>query len=80
MPRYAIAPDASARTTRCHCNHECLQDAPPIRFCQLEAFADGKLLFITEPKGNGCHYKVLFGDRAFCGCPVRRAIFEKYHV
>jgi hypothetical protein len=29
---------------------------------------------------DGCRYKVPFGDRAFCGCPVRRAIFERYRV
>jgi hypothetical protein len=78
MPRHEAEPDVVAQATRCHRNHGCLQDGPPIRFCQLEAI--GQLLFVTEPNGNGCRYKVPFGDRAFCGCPVRRAIFEKYHV
>ena len=82
MPGYDIARDIIAQTTRCHCDHECLCDGPAARFClcQLEPFAGGKVLFIIEPRGEPCRYRVPFGGRAFCGCPVRRAVFEKYHV
>ena len=82
MPKYVIEPDIIARATRCHCSLGCLRDGQASRFClcQLEPYAGGKLLFVTEACEEPCRYNVPFGDRAFCGCPVRRAIFEKYQA
>jgi hypothetical protein len=80
MPTYVIEPDVVARAMMCHRNHGCVQEEGAFRFCQLEPAAEGAVLFIRDPSENGCRYKVPFGDRAFCGCPVRQAIFDKYQV
>ena len=66
--------------TKCDKNFECLSNENYICLTSsVDRAIDGKVHFITCIFEN-CHYKMRFGNSQICNCPVRKEIFNKYHI
>ena len=81
-----ISDDALSRTVKCPSNFYCLNDkrhamcseAKPL--CRVNYYIGKTDLVVTYPGNEDCPYKVNFGKRYICSCPVRQEIYQRYHI
>ncbi len=65
---------------RCAYKHSCIEtgtcgDRP---LCKVESTLNHQISFLDTEKSAVCNYRILFGGKQLCMCPVRTFIFEHY--
>jgi hypothetical protein len=82
-----ISDDARNRTKECTSNFYCLSNKNDPRcsdhkpLCSVDYFIGKRNLIVKFSNNNeDCPYKVKFGLRYSCSCPVRQEIFERYNI
>jgi hypothetical protein len=76
MP-YTVSQEIIDKTNRCKKNMECLKSAP---CCRIETRFENKAAFVHCLYPGDCNYKVHFGDRVCCTCPVRMDLSKTYGI
>ena len=67
-------------TTKCDKNFECLKNKNyTCNTSIVDRAIGGRVHFINCSVSN-CNYKMAFGNSYICNCPVRKEIFNKYHI
>ena len=65
---------------RCGHGHSCLETGKcgshPL--CKVDSSLSGQISFLNTKDLVVCSYRILFGGRQLCMCPVRTFIFEHY--
>jgi hypothetical protein len=74
-----VSNETLSQTTRCKKNMSCLKGSTD-HLCPVEQCVRGKVHFVTCLNKEGCSYRIPFADGQVCHCPVRKEIYNKYHV
>jgi hypothetical protein len=80
-----ISDETLSRTTKCPSNFHCLNDGQHAKcsdatpLCRVDYFI-GNTDLVVSPGHEDCPYKVSFGMRYVCSCPVRQEIYQRYHI
>lgn len=48
--------------------------------CEVVFCVNNKLMGIELKAGPGCSYRISEDERHYCICPVRKEIYNKYHI
>ena len=48
--------------------------------CKAEKCILESVLYIKCRDGNYCNYQYSIGNNVFCGCPVRKEIYNNYQI
>lgn len=84
--KFEINSDTIKRTTKCHCNLNCLNDnenptccdGKPL--CPVESTIGKDMLHVAFNNDHNCSYKLDFVKAGFiCNCPVRYEIYKRYN-
>ena len=67
------------RTTRCEKNLSCMSEQRN-ELCKITRNVEDKVYFVKCQENESCSYRLSFGDSFICNCPVRKEIYNKYHV
>lgn len=66
-------------TTKCNKDFACLKkNGKPS--CAVEDCINDQVLFVSFLNNEYCPYRESFGNEFICGCPVRKALFDKYRI
>ncbi len=74
-----ISEDVLKKATMCSKNLSCL-NREKRDMCRVEYAVSKDLLFVKKDGVPFCNYRMFYGDGAICKCPVRIAIYERYHI
>lgn len=74
-----VSEESRRETTRCEKDFTCLSGSKP-DLCKVEYCVDGRVHFIKCLNQELCSYRLFFGKRAFCSCPVRKELFNNHGV
>ncbi len=80
MSAFKVPEKVVQQADRCAHNHGCLEtgtcgDRP---FCKVESSLNHQISFLKTKELATCNYRILFGGKQLCMCPVRTFIFEHY--
>lgn len=75
--KFEISESTVAAASECRKGHACLGTHAK-DLCKVEHCVDGKLHFVRCRHHDACGYQRSFGSGAFCACPVRQELFNKY--
>jgi len=67
------------KATKCHKNFSCI-DCENRSMCEAEYAISKNFLFVKRNGSPYCEYRMFYGDGTICSCPVRLAIYNKYHI
>jgi hypothetical protein len=80
MSKLEISEDTIRRTTKCHSNFHCLNDAENPK-CPVEADLGSGLVIVNFNNASSCNYSIPFEiDKIICHCPVRYEIYKHYRM
>ena len=74
---YKINSETIKSAVKCKKNFSCLNGNNPT-FCSIVCNVSDKIHFVKSKKI--CVYQNSFGGSVFCGCPVRKEIYNKYKI
>jgi len=67
------------KATKCYKNFSCL-DCERRDMCKAEYGISKDFIFVKRDGSPYCDYRIFYGDGTICSCPVRVAIYNKYHI
>ena len=65
------------KAVNCDKNFACLKQGVG---CEVEYAVNKEILFVKDNGQMYCNYRMFYGDGTICMCPVRLAIYNKYHI
>ncbi len=75
-----VSNEAISQTTKCKKNMSCLKGATDA-LCSVERCVNAELHLVTCLDKENCSYRISFGKKGqFCGCFVRKDIYNKYNI
>jgi len=80
MSRFIVPERVIQQADRCVHKNSCVEngtcgDRP---LCRVESALSHQISFLKTEKLEVCNYRLNFGGRELCMCPVRTFIFEHY--
>lgn len=85
--KFEISIDTIKRTTKCHANFSCLNDAENpksndrLAICPVEDYIAHDMVFVDFQDNSFCNYNMLYGTKnRICHCPVRNEIYKRYNM
>jgi len=77
--KFIISERARQGTTKCKTGYSCLNGEGK-NICKVVECIDWKIHFVECLIENDCSYQNLIGSKNYCGCPIRKEIYNKYNV
>ena len=74
-----INEDILKKTTECEKNFGCLSSKTR-DFCEVDYCTGNGVLFVKSKFEKYCPYKMSFGYKFICRCPVRNEIYRRYKI
>lgn len=68
------------QTTKCNENFACLTDKEHHCLKSKVDYSVGEKLIFIHCSNIYCNYRMHFGNRVLCHCPIRKAIYFKYNI
>jgi len=68
-----------SKTSECEKNLSCMSEKRK-ELCKVTHNVEDKVYFVECQDTESCIYRLSFGAAFICNCPVRKAIYNKYHV
>ena len=68
-----------SKTRECEKNISCMSEKRN-ELCKVIHNVEDKVCFVECLDTASCGYRLSFGSAFICTCPVRKAIYNKYHV
>ncbi|MCB1859113.1 MAG: hypothetical protein KDI63_12610 [Gammaproteobacteria bacterium] len=76
---YKIPVEIVEQANKCKRDHACLSDRD-FKLCSVDLQHTTERTVIVCEDRSECPYNSPIGGQFVCSCPVRHAIFRKYHV
>jgi len=80
MSTFKVPEKVIRQADRCGHEHSCLDTgkcgARPM--CQVKSSLNHQISFLNTEESAACNYRILFGGKQLCMCPVRTFIFEHH--
>ena len=80
MSMFQVPDQVIQQADRCGYGHSCLEigkcGSRPL--CKVDSSLNHQLSFLNTKESAACNYRILFGGKQLCMCPVRTFIFEHY--
>jgi hypothetical protein len=74
----AIDESTVKSTTNCDKGMTCL-DGVKESICEDDYYVTDKVFFVNCLNNKLCNYRVHFGNKLLCTCPIRKEIFRRYN-
>ncbi|WP_339133892.1 MAG: hypothetical protein WGN25_13960 [Candidatus Electrothrix sp. GW3-4] len=74
-----VSEEARERAAKCKKGFSCL-DKNKQDICQAEKCLLESVLYIRCRDNSTCNFQYTLGEDVLCGCPVRKEIYNRYHI
>jgi len=65
-------------TTNCEKGMQCLHGVTE-KLCKVNNSVMNEVFFVSCLNKQKCSYRISFGYKFMCTCPIRKEIFRRYH-
>ncbi len=66
-------------TKNCNKDFSCLKNKEHL-FCKVRRCINSSVHFIECIDDIKCSYRINYGDCVICSCPIRKEVFNKFHL
>ena len=80
MSMFKVPGKVIQQADRCAHKHSCIESGKcgSRPMCKVKSSLNQQISFLDTKESASCDYRILFGGKELCMCPVRTFIFEHY--